>query len=146
LSPIEGKAVALEEVGDGVFSEGMLGQGIAIEPSKGRVVSPIKGVVSSVFETKHAIGLTSEDGIEILIHIGLETVELNGEYYTVHVKDDDKINIGDLLVEFDMEGIKKAGYRLITPVVITNSPEFKNISAVGSGLIKEQDALIKIDR
>jgi len=129
-----------------VFSSGMLGQGIAIEPTKGRAVSPVKGVVSSVFETKHAIGLTSDDGVEILIHIGLDTVQLNGKYYTTHVKDGDEVNIGDLLVEFDMKGIKKAGYQLITPVIITNSPEFKHIKTLGKEMIKEQDALLKLER
>ena len=146
FAPIEGKKVVLENVGDGVFSSGMLGQGIAIEPTKGRAVSPVKGVVSSVFETKHAIGLTSDDGVEILIHIGLDTVQLNGKYYTTHVKDGDEVNIGDLLVEFDMKGIKKAGYQLITPVIITNSPEFKHIKTLGKEMIKEQDALLKLER
>ncbi len=145
FSPIEGNTVTLEDVGDGVFSSGMLGEGIAIEPSKGRAVSPVNGIISTVFETKHAIGITSEDGIEILIHIGLETVQLNGKYYTTHVNDGDEVNIGDLLVEFDMEEIKKAGYQLITPVIITNSAELKRVNTVGKGLIKEQDELLKIE-
>ncbi|MDF2542371.1 MAG: ptsG: system glucose-specific component [Herbinix sp.] len=145
-APIEGKVVPLEKVGDGVFSSGMLGEGLAIEPSKGRAVSPVKGKVSTVFDTKHAIGLTSEDGAEVLIHIGLETVELNGQYYTTHVKDGDDVNVGDLLAEFDLLAIKKAGYQMITPVVITNSSEFTSIQTIGKENAKERDAVLKLDK
>ncbi|MDF2611830.1 MAG: ptsG: system glucose-specific component [Lachnospiraceae bacterium] len=145
-APIEGKLVSLKNIGDGVFSEGMLGEGVAIEPSRGRAVAPVKGKIATVFETKHAIGITSEDGAEILIHIGLDTVELNGKYYTAHVKDGDEVKVGDLLVEFDMEEIKNSGYRLITPVIITNSSEFKIISTVGKEMLNEKDAIIKLER
>jgi PTS system D-glucosamine-specific IIC component len=145
-APIEGKLVPLKNIGDGVFSEGMLGEGAAIEPSKGRAVSPVKGKIATVFETKHAIGITSEDGIELLIHIGLDTVELNGKYYTTHVKDGDEVKVGDLLVEFDMEEIIKSGYRLITPVIITNSSEFKIISTIGNEILNEKEAMIKLER
>jgi glucose PTS system EIICBA or EIICB component len=145
-SPIEGKAVPLEEIGDGVFSSGMLGQGIAIEPSVGRAVAPINGTVSTVFETKHAIGLTTEDGIEILIHIGLDTVQLNGKYYTTHVKDGDQVNVGDLLVEFDIDKIKEEGYPVITPVIVTNTADFKEVSGLTKGNVAEKDSLIKVTK
>ncbi len=146
FAPIEGKIVALDKVGDGVFSAGMLGEGIAIEPTKGRAVSPLKGTVSMVFETKHAIGLTSEEGAEILIHIGLDTVELNGQYYTTHVKDGDQVNVGDLLIEFDINEIKKAGYQLITPVIVTNSTDFKKIKTLSKESVKEQDKLLTLEK
>ncbi len=123
-SPIEGKVMSLEEVGDGVFSAGMLGNGIAIEPSVGRAVSPVNGTVSTVFDTKHAIGLTSDNGVEVLIHIGLDTVKLNGEHFKTYVKTGDEVNVGDLLVEFDIEHIKKAGYTTITQIVITNTDDY----------------------
>lgn len=90
-APMNGKSIPLEEVNDGVFSERMLGDGAAIEPADGRVTAPFDGVVSMVFDTKHAIGLTSDNGIELLIHVGIDTVQLNGKYYDIHVKDGDRV-------------------------------------------------------
>lgn len=144
FSPIEGNAISLDKVNDGVFSEGMLGKGIAIEPSVGRAVSPINGVVSTVFETKHAIGLTSDKGAEILIHIGIDTVKLNGEHFKTYVKAGDKVNIGDLLVEFDIEKIKEAGYPIVTPVIITNTDSYENIAILADGSVKEEEKLLSI--
>ena len=122
----------------------MLGKGIAIEPSVGRAVSPINGVVSTVFETKHAIGLTSDDGIEILIHIGIDTVKLNGEHFNTHVKSGDKVKVGDILVEFDIEKIKEAGYPIVTPVIITNTDSYENIEILVDGSVKEEEKLLSI--
>lgn len=144
FSPIDGKVISLDKVNDGVFSEGMLGKGIAIEPSIGRAVSPINGVVSTVFETKHAIGLTSDDGIEILIHIGIDTVKLNGEHFNTHVKSGDKVKVGDILVEFDIEKIKEAGYPIVTPVIITNTDSYENIEILVDGSVKEEEKLLSI--
>ena len=144
FSPIEGNAISLDKVNDGVFSEGMLGKGIAIEPSVGRAVSPINGVVSTVFETKHAIGLTSDKGAEILIHIGIDTVKLNGEHFKTYVKAGDKVNIGDLLVEFDIEKIKESGYPIVTPVIITNTDSYENIAILADGSVKEEEKLLSI--
>ncbi len=143
-SPVEGNAVELEAVNDGVFSKGMLGKGIAVIPVKGRAVAPIGGTVSTVFETRHAIGITSDKGVEILIHIGIDTVQLNGRFYTTHVHTGEHVNVGDLLVEFDIEGIKKEGYPVITPIVITNTDDYKKIKPVKKGEVKEKDVLIKI--
>jgi glucose PTS system EIICBA or EIICB component len=143
-SPVKGNAVDLVTVGDGVFSEHMLGEGIAIEPETGRVVSPVSGTVSTVFETKHAIGITADSGAEILIHIGLDTVQLNGKYYTSHVKNGDHVNVGDLLTEFDIENIKLAGYSVITPVVITNTSDYKEIRMIKSGKVNEKEEILKI--
>ncbi|QHQ59402.1 PTS transporter subunit EIIC [Anaerocolumna sedimenticola] len=146
FSPIEGKAVTLEKVSDGVFSSGMLGNGIAIEPTKGRAVAPIEGTVSTVFETKHAIGITSDNGVEILIHIGLDTVQLNGKHYTTHVKTGEHVKTGDLLVEFDMENIKLEGYPVITPVIITNTTDYKQVKGIITGEVKEKEPIIKISK
>lgn len=145
-NPIEGTIVPLNEVNDGVFSEGMLGEGVAIEPKVGRVVSPINGTVSMVFETKHAIGLTDDNGAELLIHVGIDTTKLNGAHYTTHVVDGQDVKVGDLLVEFDMEEIKKAGYRLITPIIVTNSSEYSKIEVVGSGIAKEKQEILKVTK
>ena len=122
----------------------MLGKGVAIEPAVGRAVSPVNGTVSTVFDTKHAVGLTSDDGTEILIHIGLDTVKLNGEHFDAHVKAGDKVKAGDLLVEFDIEKIKEAGYPTITPVIITNTDSYSDIESLANGSVKEKDQLISV--
>ena len=144
FSPIEGEIKPLEKVNDGVFSEGLLGKGISIEPTVGRAVSPVNGVVSTVFDTKHAIGLTSDDGVETLIHIGIDTVKLNGEHFNAHVKPGDKVKVGDLLVEFDIEKIKEAGYPTITPIIITNTDSYEDVEVLAEGLSKEKDELIMV--
>lgn len=137
-SPLKGNIVPLNEVKDETFASEMMGKGIAINPTEGKVVSPINGTVQMIFKTKHAIGLKSEDGAEILIHIGMDTVQLDGKHFTVHVKDGDKVKVGDTLVEFDMNAIKNEGYELITPVIITNTMEYleivpKDIKSVNTG-------------
>lgn len=144
VAPIEGKAISLEEVGDGVFSEGMLGKGVAIEPSVGRAVSPVDGTVSTVFDTKHAVGLTSDNGAEVLIHIGLDTVKLNGEHFNTHVKPGDRVKAGDLLVEFDIEKIKEAGYPTVTPVIVTNTDSYEDVETLAKGEVKEKDKLVSV--
>ncbi len=145
-SPVKGRAVELEAVGDGVFSSRMLGDGIAVEPALGRVVAPVSGTVTMVFETKHAIGITSDSGVEVLIHIGIDTVELKGKYFTAYVKNGDQVNTGDLLVEFDMDSITQEGYSVITMVVITNTTDYKAVKPVISGPVEEEEELIKISR
>ena len=137
-SPLKGEIVQLKEVKDETFASEMMGKGIAINPTEGKVVSPINGTVQMIFKTKHAIGLKSEDGVEILIHIGMDTVQLDGKYFTAHVKDGDKVKVGDTLVEFDMDAIKKEGYELVTPVIITNTIDYleilpKEIKSVNAG-------------
>lgn len=137
-SPLNGEIVPLTEVKDETFASEMMGKGIAINPKEGKVVSPINGIVQMIFKTKHAIGLKSQDGAEILIHIGMDTVQLDGKYFTAHVKDGDKVKVGDTLVEFDMDAIKKEGYELVTPVIITNTIDYleivpKEIKSVNAG-------------
>ena len=144
LSPIEGKVVSLKQVNDITFSEEIMGKGAAIIPTVGRAVAPVNGTVSALFETKHAIGLTSDNGVEILIHIGLDTVKLGGKHFTAHVKCGDKVKAGDLLVEFDIEKIKEAGYEVITPVLVTNTYDYKDITSLIDKDVKEKEDLIKV--
>ena len=144
LSPIEGKAVSLKQVNDITFSEEIMGKGAAIIPTVGRAVAPVDGTVSALFETKHAIGLTGDNGAEILIHIGLDTVKLGGKHFTAHVKSGDKVKAGDLLVEFDIEKIKEEGYEVITPVIVTNTYDYKDILSLIDRDVKEKEELIKV--
>lgn len=145
-APIEGKAVSLKQVDDATFSEEIMGKGAAIIPAVGRAVAPVDGVVSALFETKHAIGITSDDGVEVLIHIGLDTVKLGGEHFTAHIKAGDKVKKGDLLVEFDIEAIKKAGYDTITPVLVTNAHDYKDVLSFIDRDVKEKEELLKATR
>lgn len=128
-SPIEGTLLSLSDVPDPVFSSGAMGKGVGIEPTIGRAVAPFDGTVTMIFPTSHAIGLTSEDGVEVLIHIGLDTVQLEGKHFTAHVKDGQAIKKGDVLVEFDIASIKDAGYKLTTPVIVTNTANYLDVIA-----------------
>jgi len=116
-SPIKGRVIELSKVPDEAFAQGILGRGIAIEPREGKVYAPFDGKVANVFETRHAINLLSDDGLELLIHVGLDTVKLDGRFFKSHVESGDSIKRGDLLLSFDMSGIKKEGYNTVTPVV-----------------------------
>lgn len=142
--PIEGEVVSIKEVNDPTFSQEMLGKGIAIKPNKGRVVAPVDGEIAMIFETKHAISMVTEQGAEILIHIGLDTVKLKGENFNSHVKAGDKVKAGDLLIEFDKEKISQAGYDTITPMVICNSFEYAQVNQTISGDIQELTSVIEI--
>lgn len=144
LSPITGKAVSLKQVNDVTFSEEIMGKGAAIIPTEGRAVSPVDGVVSAIFETKHAIGLTADNGTEILIHIGLDTVKLGGKHFTAHVKSGDRVKSGDLLVEFDIKAIQEEGYEIITPVLVTNVDRCNDVLALIDKDVNEKDELIKV--
>lgn len=126
-SPLTGKAIPLTEVNDSTFAGEVLGKGAAVIPEKGEVCAPFNGTVETVFETKHAIGLRSDDGVELLIHIGVNTVELEGKYYETHVNEGDRITAGQLLVSFSMEDIRKAGYDITTPVIVTNSDDYQEV-------------------
>ncbi|MQS75202.1 beta-glucoside-specific PTS transporter subunit IIABC [Companilactobacillus halodurans] len=127
FSPVKGEQITLDSVNDPTFAQKMLGDGVAIIPEEGKFYAPFDGVVETVFPTKHAIGLKSDTGIEVLIHIGLDTVELKGAPYKVHVENNQKVKQGDLLVEADLEAIKKAGYDTVTPVIVTNTKDFVEI-------------------
>lgn len=143
-APMEGKAVPLKEVNDGVFSEDMLGKGMAIIPTVGKVAAPFDGKVSMIYTTKHAIALTSTEGVEILIHVGIDTVQLNGKYYDIKVAVGDEVKAGDLLAEFDIKGIESEGYRIITPIIVANTDAYKDVVAVASGEVKIKDSLFNV--
>lgn len=143
-APLTGKAVPLSEVSDPTFAQEILGKGAAIIPTDGRVVSPVNGTVETVFETLHAIGLRSDEGVEILIHIGLDTVKLEGKHFTAHVKSGDKVQVGTPLVDVDLEKVKEEGYDVITPVIISNSFDYGDVLAAVGNDVKAGDGLIKV--
>jgi PTS system beta-glucosides-specific IIC component len=130
-SPMNGELVELSKVPDATFADGILGQGAAILPSEGRLYSPVDGTVASVFDTKHAISLVTDSGAELLIHVGLETVSLGGKYFTPRVKDGDKVKAGDLLMEFDLDSIKK-DFKTFTPVLVTNADDYASVDMIGN--------------
>ena len=141
-APVKGTIVELAHVPDQTFSEKILGDGIAILPEEGKVYAPADGEVSCVMDTKHAVALTSAQGLEILIHVGLETVELKGKYFTSHVENGTKVKEGDLLLEFDLEALKKAGYQTVTPVIITNASDFVSVLS----MLKENEHVMHGDQ
>ena len=114
LCPVNGEVIALDKVEDETFASGIMGKGVAIIPVDGKVVSPINGTVQTIFKTKHAIGLLSDEGVEVLIHIGMDTVQLNGEHFTAHIKDGDRVKVGDPLVDVDLEAVRAKGYETVT--------------------------------
>ncbi len=144
-SPLKGEAIELKKVHDQTFANELLGKGFAINPSEGKVVAPFDGKIATLFPTKHAICIVSNDGIEVLIHIGFNTVELNGKYYKEHVKEGDTVSKGQTLVTFDIKGIKNAGYEITTPIVITNTDNYTNISVLKTGDIDFGDKSIKVE-
>ncbi|MEC0124536.1 beta-glucoside-specific PTS transporter subunit IIABC [Paenibacillus pabuli] len=144
FSPLTGKLIPLTEVGDEAFSSGAMGQGAAIVPTKGVAYAPFDGVVVTIFKTKHAIGLLSEDGVEILIHVGINTVSLKGKHFTSFVSDGDTVRKGDKLVEFDLEGITAAGLDTTTSVIVSNTAVYTDIQAKEQGSIVQGDALITV--
>lgn len=121
VAPLTGRVVNLEDVPDPTFSQKMMGEGLAVEPSEGEVVSPIDGEIVQIFPTKHAIGVRGKSGIEVLIHIGIDTVGMSGEGFQTHVKENTKVTAGQKLVSFDLELIKEKASSTITPIVFTNS-------------------------
>lgn len=136
VSPMKGEVVALSKVADGMFSEEILGKGVAILPEEGVVLSPVAGTVTATFDSKHAIGLTSDKGMELLIHVGIDTVKLNGAGYHYFVEKGQRVQVGDKLIEFDLDSISEQGFPVITPVIITNSIDYEDIiSSVGSMVV-----------
>jgi PTS system beta-glucosides-specific IIC component len=144
-SPLSGKIVPLAEVKDEAFSSGALGQGIAILPDKGVLRSPVNGKVDSITDSKHAITLVGDNGAEILIHIGMDTVSLNGKPFTPKVKEGDKVKAGDVLIEFDMKAITEAGLDLVTPIIIANSDEYKKITFTKEKTVSSGDVLLYLE-
>ncbi|BDR56956.1 beta-glucoside-specific PTS transporter subunit IIABC [Xylocopilactobacillus apis] len=141
-APLTGDLVNLTEVSDQTFSKKLLGDGVAIVPNNGKVVAPFDGEVVTVFPTKHAIGLKSDTGVELLIHIGLDTVNLEGKPFTSHIKDGDRVKKGQLLMDVDLEAIKKAGYEVTTPIVITNTGDFSEITLLDEKPVSDDIVLM----
>ena len=135
-APLNGTIVPLNQVNDETFAGEMLGKGTALLPSAGRVYAPFDGEVVTLFPTKHALGLKSDSGVELLIHVGLETVGLNGKHFTAHVKDGLRIKKGDLLLEFDLEEIRKEGYDIVTPIIVSNTDDYSDIVSLANGQVK----------
>ena len=143
LSPETGRAVPLDQVPDPVFSQKIIGDGIAIIPSDGRITSPVDGEVASVAETLHAYGFRTEDGLELLIHVGVNTVELNGKHFQAFRESGDKVKAGEKLLEFDMKAIKEAGYDLTTAVLVS---EPEQVEVVKTGEVKQLDKILTTSR
>lgn len=145
-APIEGKAVSLSNVKDAAFADEILGKGIAVKPCNGKVIAPIDGKIDVLFNTKHSVTIISDEGIEILIHIGIDTLNLKGEYFKAFVKAGDIVKRGDLLIEFDINKIEEAGYDTICPIVICNSNDFIKVEPNIIGEVKLLDKIIKITK
>lgn len=143
-APIAGKAVPITEVPDPTFSEGMLGNGIAIEPTDGKVYAPCDATVDTMFSTGHAVSLVADFGAEILIHVGLETVGLEGKPFKVHVANGDKVKKGQLMIEVDLEAIKEAGLPTITPVLICNSDDYPTFKTHVGDAVTNEDVVIEL--
>ena len=141
---MNGTVVPIDEVADETFASRIIGDGVAIEPSEGKLFAPADSVVTSVFETKHAIGLCANNETEILLHIGIDTVKLGGKFFEVHIEQGQNVKKGDLLVSFDMEGIKNAGFKLTTPMIVCNTENYKSVKAVKTGEIKAGEDLLSI--
>ncbi|MEC0183082.1 beta-glucoside-specific PTS transporter subunit IIABC [Paenibacillus peoriae] len=144
ISPLKGEVKPLSEVPDEAFSTGALGKGVAIEPSEGKVVAPVDGVLTSFFSTGHAIGITSDHGVEVLIHVGKDTVKLKGKHFYPKVKQGDAVKKGQLLMEFDMEAIKEAGYVLTTPVIVANTANYLDVIETEKKSIEYQEDLLTV--
>lgn len=143
-APAKGKAIALNEVNDPTFGEGMLGQGAAIIPEEGKIYAPADGEIGMVFDTLHAVTMVTDNGAEVLIHVGLDTVQLKGEGYEAHVKAGDKVKKGDLLLTVDLEKVKSAGYDTVTPVVVCNTDQFASVTGQTGKDVTPGDALVEI--
>jgi beta-glucoside PTS system EIICBA component len=144
LSPLSGLVKPLKEVNDPVFSSNAMGRGVAIVPTEGRVTSPVNGVVTMVFPTYHAIGIQSDEGSEILIHIGINTVSLQGEHFTSSIKQGDRVTQGQHLIDFDVEKIKEAGYEVITPIIITNTDHYSDFIELKSDTVQAKEEMLTL--
>ena len=143
-APMAGKAVPITEVPDPTFAEGMLGNGVAIMPTDGKVYAPCDATVDMMFETGHAVSLVADFGAEILIHVGLETVGLEGKPFTVHVANGDKVQKGQLLIEVDLEAVKAAGLPTITPVLICNTDDYPTFNTFVGKEVTNADVVIAL--
>lgn len=142
-SPMKGRAILMKQVEDEGFSSCVLGDGMAIEPENGKLYAPADAVIENLFDTKHAIGLLTDDGMEVLLHIGIDTVKLNGKYFETHVKQDQHVKKGDLLISFDIDAIKKEGYKVTTPIVVCNTDDYNMIKPLSVGSVEAGEKLFE---
>ena len=142
----DGRTIPMDEVNDQTFAQELLGPGIAIVPSNGTVVSPINGTIATVMDTKHAVCIQGEDGLELIVHAGLDTVELNGKYYQTYKEIGEQVKAGDVLLEFDLEEITKAGYDVTTPIVITNLGDYKITKCLTGQQVKAGEEVIQLTK
>ena len=143
-SPMSAEVLPLAKSADPAHQEEMLGKGALLIPNEGKVYAPFNGKAEMVYETHHALGLVSDDGVELLIHVGLDTVKLNGKHFKTFVKDNQTIKEGDLLLEFDIDGIKSAGYNIESPIIVTNTGSFKSVTVTVGGAVKKNEKLLEI--
>lgn len=144
FAPMAGQAVAITEVPDPTFSEGLMGNGIAIIPTDGHVYAPCNATIDMMFDTGHAVSLVSDTGVELLIHVGLETVGLEGKPFKIHVKNGDKVKKGQLMIEADLEAIKAAGLNTITPVLVCNTDEYPTFNTFIGKDVTKADMVIEV--
>ena len=143
-APVSGELIPMNQVNDPTFAQEIMGKGAAIIPEEDVFVSPVNGTVQMVFDTKHAIGFVSDEGAEVLIHVGLDTVNLKGKYFEALVKNGDKVSIGTPVLKADLKQIKKEGYDTVTPVIITNSMEYADVIAGEAGHIEKTKTMMKV--
>lgn len=146
FSPVKGKCVSIHEVSDSTFGEEIIGKGVALIPENGDIYAPADGEITALFPTYHAVAVTTTDGAEVLVHIGLDTVNLEGKGYTCHVKKGQKVKKGDLLIQADIEQIKAEGYDVITPVVICNTPDYSEIEEMIDKQVMPGEVIMKLKR
>ncbi len=142
---MSGEVIPMEEVKDEAFASCALGQGVAVEPSEGKLYAPADATVDNLFDTHHAIGLVTETGAELLLHIGIDTVKLGGKYFTPHVKVDQKVKKGDLLISFDMDAIKAEGYLCTTPMIVCNTDDYNAVKPLAEGSVKAGQDLLRVE-
>ena len=143
-APAKGKAVNIQEVNDPTFSSGMLGQGVAVLPTEGKIYAPADGEIAMVFDTLHAISMVAENGVEILVHVGLDTVNLKGQGFEAHVKAGDSVKKGDLMLTVDLDFLKAEGYDIITPVVVCNTDEYAKVEGIFGKEVIPGDDVVEI--
>lgn len=146
-APAKGKAVPLKEVNDPTFAEEILGKGMAVIPSEGKIYAPADGEIGMVFDTLHAVSMTAADsGAEILIHVGIDTVQMNGDGFTGHVKAGDQVKKGQLLLEVDLEKVKAAGYDTVTPMLVCNTPDYASVEGITGNDVDPGDDAVVIEK
>ncbi len=143
-SPVKGKAVLLSQVNDSTFADELLGKGFAVIPEEGKFYAPCDGVIEMVFDTLHAVSMTTKGGAELLVHIGLDTVELQGKHFKASVVAGDKVKKGDLLITVELEDVKAAGYDVITPVVVCNTPDYETVKILSEGKVNAGDEVLAL--